>query len=75
MKKLSLKASCLCGGIQLKTKGYHRNIQNWIDYAKGIGDPSVHLLNQNTVFSPTMYKTAKNTVEYISLARFQEINT
>jgi hypothetical protein len=34
-------------------------IQNWIDYAKGIGDPSVHLLNQNTVFSPTIYKTAK----------------
>ena len=28
MKKLSLKASCLCGGIQFKTKGYHRNIQN-----------------------------------------------
>ena len=34
-------------------------IQNWIDYAKGIGDPSVHLLNQNMVFSPTMYKIAK----------------
>jgi len=34
-------------------------IQNWIDYAKGIGDPSVNLLSQNTVFSPTMYKTAK----------------
>ena len=34
-------------------------IQNWIDYAKGIGDSSVHLLNQNTVFSPTMYKAAK----------------
>ncbi len=34
-------------------------IQNWIDYAKGIGDPSVHLLNQNTLFSPTIYKTAK----------------
>jgi len=34
-------------------------IQNWIDYAKGIGDPSVDLLNQNTVFSPTMYKIAK----------------
>ena len=34
-------------------------IQNWIDYAKGIGDPSVHLLNQNKVFSPTMYKIAK----------------
>ena len=28
MKKLSHKASCLCGGVQLKTKGYHRNIQN-----------------------------------------------
>ncbi len=34
-------------------------IQNWIDYAKGIGDPSVHLLNQNNIFSPTMFKTAK----------------
>ena len=34
-------------------------IQNWIDYAKGIGDPSVNLLKQNMVFSPTMYKTAK----------------
>jgi tetratricopeptide (TPR) repeat protein len=34
-------------------------IRNWIDYAKGIGDPSVHLLNQNTLFSPTMYKIAK----------------
>ncbi len=28
MKELSLKASCLCGGIQLKTNGLHRNIQN-----------------------------------------------
>jgi len=28
MKKLSLKASCLCGGIQFRTRGYHRNIQN-----------------------------------------------
>jgi len=28
MKKLSLRASCLCGGVQLKTQGYHRNIQN-----------------------------------------------
>ena len=28
MKKLSLKASCLCGGIQLRTQGYHRNVQN-----------------------------------------------
>ena len=28
MKKLSLKASCLCGGVQLRTLGYHRNVQN-----------------------------------------------
>ena len=28
MKKLSLKASCLCSGIKLKTQGYHRNVQN-----------------------------------------------
>ena len=28
MKKLSLKASCLCGGIQLRTLGYHRDIEN-----------------------------------------------
>ena len=28
MRKLSLKASCLCGGIQFKTKGYHRDVQN-----------------------------------------------
>jgi len=28
MKRLSLKASCLCGGIKLKTQGYHRNVQN-----------------------------------------------
>ena len=28
MKKLSLKANCLCGGIKLKTQGYHRNVQN-----------------------------------------------
>ena len=34
-------------------------IRNWIDYAKGIGDPSVHLLKENTVFSPNIYKIAK----------------
>ena len=28
MKKLSLKASCLCGGIQLRTDGYHRDVEN-----------------------------------------------
>ena len=34
-------------------------IRNWIDYAKGIGDPSVHLLNQNMLFSQKIYKEAK----------------
>ncbi len=28
MKKLSLKASCLCGGIQLRTHGHHRDVYN-----------------------------------------------
>jgi hypothetical protein len=28
VKKLSLKASCLCGGIQLRTQGYHQNVHN-----------------------------------------------
>ena len=28
MKKISLKASCLCGGIQLRTRGYHRDVEN-----------------------------------------------
>ncbi len=28
MKKVSLKAGCLCGGVQFKTKGYHRDFQN-----------------------------------------------
>ena len=28
MKKLSLKASCLCGGVELRTYGYHRDVEN-----------------------------------------------
>jgi len=38
-------------------------IQNWIDYAKGIGDQSVHLLNQNKIFTSNIYKNAKNRIE------------
>jgi hypothetical protein len=38
-------------------------IRNWIDYAKGIGDQSVELLNQNTVFSKIIFNTAKNRLE------------
>ena len=28
MKKVSLKASCLCGSIQFKTEGYHTDVRN-----------------------------------------------
>ncbi|MDC0163567.1 GFA family protein [Candidatus Pelagibacter sp.] len=28
MKKISLRASCLCGSVKIKTQGFHRNIQN-----------------------------------------------
>ena len=28
MRKISLKASCLCGSIQFKTQGNHRDIHN-----------------------------------------------
>ena len=28
MKKLSLSARCLCGGVKIKTKGLHRNVSN-----------------------------------------------
>ena len=38
-------------------------IRNWIDYAKGIGDPSVYLLNQNIIFSQKIYKGAKTRIE------------
>jgi Flp pilus assembly protein TadD len=41
-------------------------IQNWIDYAKGVGDSSVHLLNQNMVFSPKIYEEAKSRIEKYS---------
>ena len=34
-------------------------IRNWIDYAKGIGDPSVYLLKQNKIFSQKIYNKAK----------------
>ena len=38
-------------------------IRNWIDYAKGIGDSSVHLLNENIIFSPKIYNKAKTRIE------------
>ena len=34
-------------------------IRNWIDYAKGIGDQSVKLLNQQMVSSQEIYSIAK----------------
>ena len=38
-------------------------IRNWIDYAKGIGDSSVNLLNQQIIFSPAIYEKAKIRIE------------
>ena len=38
-------------------------IRNWIDYAKGIGDSSVHLLNQNMVSSSKIHNKAKTRIE------------
>ncbi|MFL2583429.1 MAG: tetratricopeptide repeat protein [Gammaproteobacteria bacterium] len=38
-------------------------IRNWIDYAKGIGDPSAQLLNQDRIFSQRMYKIGKTRLE------------
>ena len=34
-------------------------IRNWIDYAKGIGDPSARLLNQCEIISQQIYEIAK----------------
>ena len=45
-------------------------IRNWINYAKGIGDLSVDLLNQNTVSSQMIYRVAKKRLETYSWRRF-----
>ena len=38
-------------------------IQKWIDYAKGIGDPTVDLLNQSTIYYPIIYNKAKERLD------------
>ena len=38
-------------------------IRNWIDYAKGIGDSSVRLLNQNRVTSQNVFNIAEIRLE------------
>ena len=38
-------------------------IRNWIDYAKGIGDSSAQLLNQNELVSQKVYEIAKARLE------------
>ena len=38
-------------------------IRNWIDYAKGIGDSSAQLLNQNGIVSQRTYEMAKSRLE------------
>jgi hypothetical protein len=38
-------------------------IRKWIDYARGIGDPSVNLINPNTVYYQEVYDQAKARLE------------
>jgi tetratricopeptide (TPR) repeat protein len=38
-------------------------VQNWIDYAKGIGDTSLNLLGQTKIFSPKIFDIAKKRIE------------
>ena len=38
-------------------------MRNWVDYAKGIGDSSAHLLSQNGVVSQKVYAAANVRVE------------
>ena len=48
--------SCLCLSDVLI-------VRNWIDYAKGIGDPSAQLLNQNEIVSQRWHRIAKTRLE------------
>ncbi len=38
-------------------------IRNWIDYAKGIGDPSASLFDQDSAISQSLFDTAKKRLE------------
>ena len=42
-------------------------IRNWIDYAKGINDPSADLLSQNTVYYQNIYDQAKARLNQFNL--------
>ena len=44
-------------------QGFYSRDRNNIDYAKGIGDSTVGLLNQNTVLSQTIYSIGKTRLE------------
>ena len=41
-------------------------IQRWIDYAKGLGDPSANLVNPNTIYDQRIYKIAKTRLDTFS---------
>jgi tetratricopeptide (TPR) repeat protein len=43
-------------------------IRNWIDYAKGIEDPSADLLNQNTVYYQDIYNKAKARLDVFNIS-------
>ena len=41
-------------------------IQRWIDYAKGLGDPSANLVNPNPIYDQRIYKIAKTRLDRFS---------
>ena len=43
-------------------------IRKWIDYAKGIEDPSADLLNQNTVYYQDIYNKAKARLDAFNIS-------
>jgi hypothetical protein len=43
-------------------------IRKWIDYAKGIEDPSADLLNQNTVYYQDFYNKAKARLDLFNIS-------
>ncbi len=42
-------------------------IRKWIDYAKGIGDPSADLLNQNILYYQHIYDQARSRTDLFNL--------
>ena len=44
-------------------------IRKWVDYAKGIGDPTVDLIDENTVYYQEIYDQAKARLKIFQFIR------